>query len=101
MNILYKIPAKYPGVASRLFSFLCVGGLAAVINVLCFTGIYNSLVPSVGTVTAYFSGFLLATEISILTNFALNDCITFRRLRDSDCQRPWSMRIEIIITTIL
>lgn len=64
----------------RLFSFLFIGGLGAIVNILCFTLIYDSLVSSMGTLIAYFIAFVLATEISILVNFALNDRITFRHL---------------------
>ena len=65
----------------RLLSFLFIGGVGAIVNVICFTIAYTSLLSFAVALVAYFSAFFLATEVSILVNFALNDCITFRHLR--------------------
>jgi dolichol-phosphate mannosyltransferase len=64
----------------RLFSFLFVGGLGAVVNLACFSIIYYLLVQSIYGLVAYLVAFITATEVSIVTNFVLNDHITFRHL---------------------
>jgi dolichol-phosphate mannosyltransferase len=87
------IDAKTGGRAAwfqRLFSFLFVGGLGAVANLLCFSALYYPLMRSLKSLVAYYIAFLLATELSIVINFALNDRITFRTLAGQS--RPWKTR---------
>lgn len=84
---------------SRLFSFLCVGGLGALVNLLCFTAVYDALASPLGTQLAYLSSFLLATEVSILVNFVLNDRFTFHNLHNF--QRSWPIRcLRFHVTSI-
>jgi dolichol-phosphate mannosyltransferase len=68
------------GWSGRLFSFLCVGSFAALINVFCFFIIYYSIAQKINAFLAYMLAFLIATEISIVANFIPNDRITFRHL---------------------
>ena len=67
----------------RLASFLFVGGLASLVNLagVWFFARYTH-VP-------YDLYIVLATEISLLCNFAMNDRLTFRSLGS---QRSWLMR---------
>lgn len=67
----------------RLGSFLFVGGLASLINLagVWFFSRYTAL--------PYDLYIVLATEISLLCNFAMNDQLTFRSLGS---QRSWLMR---------
>ncbi len=74
----------------RLVSFLIVGGLAALVNIVFFTLTYNRLERPLPGLVAYLAAFVLATEISLLFNFALNDQITFRQLRGQN--RSWRVR---------
>jgi dolichol-phosphate mannosyltransferase len=74
----------------RLISFLIVGGLGALVNIVFFTLTYNRLERPFPGLVAYLAAFVLATEVSLLFNFALNDQITFRQLRDQ--KRSWRGR---------
>jgi putative flippase GtrA len=67
----------------RLGSFLFVGGLASLIN-LVFVWLFATY-----THLPYDLYIVLATEISLLCNFSMNDQLTFRSLGN---QRSWLMR---------
>ena len=67
----------------RLGSFLFVGGLASLVN-LVFVWLFARYTP-----LPYDLYIVLATEISLLCNFAMNDQLTFRSLGN---QRSWLMR---------
>jgi putative flippase GtrA len=90
LNSLDRLTGGRKDLILRLFSFLFIGGLGAMVNILCFTAAYSTLLPSASTLVAYFVAFLLATEVSMLTNFALNDGITFRHFRGT--HRSWLTR---------
>jgi putative flippase GtrA len=70
--------------ALRLASFLIVGGLGTVVNLACVW------VFSRHTALPYALYIVLATEVSLLCNFALNDRFTFRALVDG--RRSWGKR---------
>jgi putative flippase GtrA len=77
------------GVLQRLFTYLLIGGTAAVVNLGVFAifGHYGSLkVLSLYSVVAY----IAAYEFSILANFIPNDYFTFRFLPGH--QRSWLAR---------
>ncbi|HZR40237.1 MAG TPA: GtrA family protein [Ktedonobacteraceae bacterium] len=94
-----SVTGRRAGLLQRLFSFLFIGGIGAIVNVLCFTVAYASLLPLAIALIAYFGAFFLATEVSILMNFVLNDRITFRHLHTSDLS--WWMRcVRFHITSI-
>ena len=92
-RFLAFIDAKTGGRADwfqRLFSFLVVGGLGAIANLICFSAFYYPLTRPLNGFLAYCIAFPTATELSILLNFVLNDRITFRNLKGHD--RPWQVR---------
>lgn len=68
----------------RLVSFLIMGGLGALVN-LGFVWIFSRY-----TTLPYDVYIVLATEISLICNFLLNDRFTFHSLIDS--QRPFWLR---------
>ena len=72
----------------RLFSFLCIGGFGAIVNVLCFSGVYYALIVVTSGFMAYGMAFVVGTEVSIVSNFILNDRLTFSDLHD----RSWQAR---------
>lgn len=78
------------GWGGRLFSFLCIGGFAALINVLCFSIVYYRVAQAFNGLLAYLLAFLVATEVSIMANFLPNDRITFRSLPGR--YRSWQTR---------
>lgn len=61
----------------QLFSFLCVGGFGAIVNIFCFSGVYYPLLEVTNSFIAYAIAFVVATEVSIVSNFILNDHFTF------------------------
>ncbi len=70
--------------ALRLASFLIVGGLGTVVNLGC-VWLFSRYTP-----LPYALYIVLATEISLVCNFALNDRFTFRALVDG--RRRWWVR---------
>src|SRR5579864_4351821 len=81
-QIIHNGPEKTHEMLKRLFSFLLVGGFGAVVNLVCFSCAYYALGRPVNRLLAYASAFVIATEVSILVNFMLNDRFTFRQLHD-------------------
>ncbi len=74
----------------RLFSYMVVGALSAVINLTVFHLIYDvSLAVYPGPVR-YLLAYAGSAEISVMANFLLNDRYTFQRLPGH--ARPWLMR---------
>jgi putative flippase GtrA len=99
LDYVDSVTGRRAGLLQRLFSFLFVGGIGAIVNILCFTFAYGSLLRFTVALVAYFGAFLLATEVSILTNFVLNDRITFRHLHTSDLS--WQIRcLRFHVTSI-
>jgi len=84
------LTGKRAGWFQRLFSFLFVGGLGALVNIACFSFSYTRLERSFSGLAAYTIAFFLATEVSILLNFVLNDRITFRHLHRHE--HTWQLR---------
>ena len=72
----------------RLFSFLCIGGFGAIVNLLCFSGVYYPLLEIANSFVAYGMAFVVGTEVSIVSNFILNDRLTFGDLH----ARSWQAR---------
>jgi len=81
-QIIHNDPEKTHEMLKRLFSFLLVGGFGAVVNLVCFSCAYYALGWPANRLLAYASAFVIATEVSILVNFMLNDRFTFRQLHD-------------------
>ncbi len=84
---VHRMERRWTG---RLFSFLCIGGGSALINVFCFSIVYYRMEHLFNGFVAYMLAFLVATEISIIANFIPNDRITFRYLAGQ--HRSWRMR---------
>jgi putative flippase GtrA len=85
---LFKRMESHAPVIRRIVSFLCIGGLGAVLNLLCFSVLYHTLLGLSINLGAYFIAFVVAAELSLCHNFLLNDWMTFRNLRS----RHWTMR---------
>ena len=87
-----QIPHLYRAVTDKrigqLFSFLCIGGFGAIVNVLCFSSMYSLLLEVANSFIAYGIAFVVGTEISIVSNFLLNDHFTFGNLH----ARTWQAR---------
>lgn len=80
----------------RLFTYLMVGGFAALVNLATFAFFYEKFrLPFNDHVFAqhvarYMIAFLIATEVSIMANFIPNDRITFSHLPGHS--RSWVTR---------
>ncbi|HET9110731.1 MAG TPA: GtrA family protein [Ktedonobacterales bacterium] len=68
------------GVLQRAFSYVFIGGIAAVINLAMLYLFYNVLSMPVPANLHWLIAFIIAAEISTMSNFVLNDRITFSRL---------------------
>jgi putative flippase GtrA len=77
------------GQLQRFISFAFLGGIASLVNLGIFSVMLTQKVPTNYEVR-YIIAFLLASEISIIVNFSLNDYFTFRHLPGHT--RSWSMR---------
>jgi putative flippase GtrA len=75
----------------RAFSYLFVGGIAAIINLITLQLVLNLLTPSTLPYKVHYAiAFIVATEVSILANFIPNDRITFSHLPGHS--RSWIQR---------
>ena len=87
-QILHTRQADTYKTVLRLFSFLCIGGFGAIINLLCFSGVYYAPLEVANSSIAYGMAFAVGTEVSIISNFILNDRLTFGDLH----ARSWQAR---------
>jgi putative flippase GtrA/4-amino-4-deoxy-L-arabinose transferase-like glycosyltransferase len=89
----------------RFFSYSLVGGAAAVVNLLCFSLLYYKAPIDFGTGALaeslhYIVVFALATEISVIFNFMINDRVTFGKLPGH--ARSWILRcLRFHLTTLV
>lgn len=75
----------------RLFSYLFVGGIAAIINLITLQLTLNLLAPATFPYRLHYAiAFIVATEVSIMANFIPNDRITFSHLPGHS--RTWIQR---------
>lgn len=75
----------------RAFSYLFVGGIAAIVNLITLQLTLNALAGSTFAYEIKYNiAFLVATEVSILANFIPNDRITFSHLPGHS--RTWMQR---------
>ena len=58
------------------------------VNLLCFSGVYYALWEITNSYIAYGMAFVVGTEVSIVSNFILNDRLTFGDLH----ARSWQAR---------
>jgi putative flippase GtrA len=77
------------GQLQRFVSFAFLGGIASLVNLGVFSVMLSRTVPTNYEVR-YLIAFLLASEISIVVNFSLNDYFTFRHLPGHE--RSWGAR---------
>ncbi len=87
------------GVIQRFATFIVVGGIAALVNLVVFElGLLviaplkiGTLSPSANAWVQNLLAYAVAAEISIVANFVLNDPITFSHLPGHQ-DRPWWVR---------
>lgn len=88
----------------RLLSFLCIGGFGAVVNLLCFSSVYYALLEVTNSSIAYGMAFVVGTEVSIFSNFILNDRLTFgdlhARPRQARCLRYHVTSVGGVLLTL-
>ncbi len=88
--------ADVAGWLRRLISYSFVGGFAAVVNLACFGWLYYHVSLPTGTdlpsykSIRYVMVFAIAAEISTMTNFVINDRVTFSKLPGH--ARRWYVR---------
>lgn len=89
LAVTERLTGGRAGVLQRLFTYLLIGGTAAVVNLGVFAifGHYGDM-KDFGLYSV--AGYILAYEFSILANFIPNDYFTFRFLPGH--QRSWLAR---------
>ena len=90
LDIVDSVSNGRAGQLQRFFSFVFIGGIASLVNLLVLYVAYYRIPMPVTIHVHYVIAFLLASEISILANFIPNDYFTFRHLAGH--QRSWSAR---------
>jgi putative flippase GtrA len=90
LDIVDSVSGGRAGQIQRFFSFVFIGGMASLVNLLVLYVVYYHISMPGSIHVHYVIAFLLASEISILANFVPNDYFTFRHLAGH--QRSWSAR---------
>lgn len=85
-----RVTGGRAGLFQRLFSYLFFGGSAAVVNLIVFFVMFYLVPLPVGHALHNIIAFVVAAEISIMTNFIPNDYFTFRHLAGRS--RSWTAR---------
>jgi putative flippase GtrA len=89
LDITERLTGGRAGVIQRLFTYLLIGGSAALVNLGVFA--FFEHFGSLKTLTLYtIVGYFSAYELSILANFIPNDYFTFRFLEGH--KRTWLAR---------
>lgn len=94
------------GQIQRFVTFAFLGGWASLVNLAIFSFMLSRSVPS-NYEARYMLAFLLASEISIIVNFSLNDYFTFRHLPGharswwARCARFHMTSVSAILLTLL
>ncbi|HZC06035.1 MAG TPA: GtrA family protein [Ktedonobacterales bacterium] len=68
------------GLLQRAFTYVFIGGIAAVINLVMLYLFYNVLSMPFSANEHWLIAFIISAEISTMSNFVLNDRITFSHL---------------------
>jgi putative flippase GtrA len=68
------------GLLQRAFTYVFIGGIAAVINLIVLYLVFNVLALPLTSNLHWLIAFIVAAEISTLSNFILNDRFTFSHL---------------------
>lgn len=99
LDIIDTLTNGRAGLLQRFSSFVIIGGIAAVVNLVVFYLVfYHAHIPaSFGPVLTNIIASVLAAEISIMANFTLNDQFTFRHLPGRN--RSWLTRCARFQTT--
>ncbi len=90
LDITDNITNGRAGLLQRLFSFLLFGGIAAIVNLIVFYLVFYHVALPGTTEVHNIIAFLVAAEISLITNFIPNDRFTFRHLPGRT--RSWPTR---------
>jgi putative flippase GtrA len=101
-RLLAVLDARTGGHAAliqRAASYLVIGGTAALVNLAAFSLLYYRVLSGMEPHGRWLLAFIVATEISILANFSVNDVVTFRFMAGH--RRVWYVRcLRFHITTI-
>jgi len=92
-NVLARVEQITHGKAGwlqRAFTYVFIGGIAAVINLVVLYLMYNVVKLPIVDSVRWLIAFLIAAEISTFSNFVLNDRFTFSHL--SGHARSWWAR---------
>ncbi len=90
LDIVDKLTGGRAGLFQRFFTFVFIGGAAAVVNLLVFYVVFYRIDPQNRAVAHNVLASVLASEISIMANFIPNDYFTFSHLPGHD--RSWLAR---------
>lgn len=90
LDIVDNVTKGRAGVFQRLFSYLFIGGSAAVVNLVVFTILFQYVHLPIDRGAHNFLASTISFEISLLANFIPNDFFTFRHLDGH--RRSWLAR---------
>ncbi len=91
LDIIDRVTGGRAEWIQRAFSYLFVGGIAAIINLITLQVTLNLLASSPLPYKIHYGiAFVIATEVSIMANFIPNDRITFSHLAGHS--RSWLQR---------
>jgi putative flippase GtrA len=90
LDLADELTAGRAGLLQRTISYLVIGGVAAVVNLVCLHLFYNVIPMPIAQTAQWVVAEALATEISIFANFIPNDRFTFSRLPGH--ARSWWVR---------
>ena len=106
LDIVDSVSRGRAGKIQTFISFAFLGGIASLVNLGIFSVMLSRSIPKNYEVR-YLLAFLLASEISIIVNFSLNDYFTFKHLAGharswgARCARFHMTSISAIILTLL
>jgi putative flippase GtrA len=90
LDIVDRVTNGRAGVFQRLFSYLFIGGTAAVVNLVVFTVLYRGVELPIDSKIHNIIASTISFEISLMANFIPNDYFTFRHLNGHN--RSWLAR---------
>jgi putative flippase GtrA len=99
LDVVDNVTHGKAGLFQRFFTFVCIGGLAALVNLAVFAAVMYGVKLPVSEWLHNVIASMLAAELSIMANFIPNDYFTFRRLAGHG--RSWFARcLRFHITSI-
>ncbi len=90
LDIVDRVTNGRAGLFQRLFSYLFIGGTAALVNLTIFTVLYQFVPLPVDSRVHNILASTIAFEVSLMANFIPNDYFTFRHLDGH--RRSWFAR---------